>query len=140
MTTDLHALTADLEKAPEGSRDLSDRMLLANGWIKNPPGIRGIGWWQLPNGKHLHQSRLPDPSRSVDAALQLVPEGWDWMLFSNGVARLYRNGPEFGEVCRSLANNETPRPPQDKHVGASESGDPALALCAAICRALMESG
>ena len=54
--TDISALITGLETASEGSRELSDRVL------------KVLGKWG-------HDSFVvPDPTRSVDAALALVPE------------------------------------------------------------------
>ena len=67
----LALLIADLEAATEGSRELSDRVLLACGC--RPIGSYGgeYGW------KDQHDCEIgePDPTRSLDDALAQVPEG-----------------------------------------------------------------
>ena len=74
-------LIRDLEQAKTGSRKLSDRILLACGWSRGPGYARGNKHecvFFRPNGSKtvgvLPQDR-PDPSRSLDDALALVPEG-----------------------------------------------------------------
>ena len=71
--TDLAALIAKLEAAAEGSRWLSDRVLEAVGWA--PPD--GAKLW-MPHA----EPERPDPSRSIDDGVALVPEGYAWFVES----------------------------------------------------------
>ena len=60
------------------------------------------------------------PTTSLDAAMSLVPEGWDWMRWSPGsmvVIRPHANGKMFADTIEAKA------------------ATPALALCAAALRA-----
>lgn len=63
--TDLAKLLSDIESAPEGSRELSDEMLLACGWKRD---ARRKAYWRDTDGRYVGISR-PDPSRSLDAKL-----------------------------------------------------------------------
>ena len=138
MRDELETLIADLEKAQEGSRELSDRVLLANGWrvedemaVGYPDGKLRI--WYTPMTQF--QGVCPSPSTSLDAAFHLLPKGWrvhringyhtnDNRPWGWGVELRFEN-PEMG-----LAVGETQQ----------YAGGLPLALCAAICRArLMES-
>ena len=79
MYTDL---IRDLEAATEGSRELSDRVLLACGWAVHKASELTPTWFVDPTGKrHIHSlsqglrvGTLTDPTRSLDDALALVPE------------------------------------------------------------------
>lgn len=58
-----------------GSRELSDEVLLALGArIDKYKGLFYL-WGQI-----MDSAKRPDPSRSVDDALALVPEGWRYVL------------------------------------------------------------
>ncbi len=63
--TDLTTLLAEIEAAPEGSRELSDEMLLAHGWKRD---VSRGAYWYTPDGHYTGITR-PDPSRSLDAKL-----------------------------------------------------------------------
>ncbi len=88
-------LIAKLQAAPEGSRELSDEVLLAAGWTREShihPGLsadygENVEYWEWtqPNGDpcpryHLGGQNLPCPTTSLDAALTLVPEGAQYCL------------------------------------------------------------
>ena len=77
--TDLAKLISDLEAATEGSRDLSDRVLLACGWVfaLGHPAIMSESYWQAPevNERILILGEQPSPTESIDDAVALVPEG-----------------------------------------------------------------
>lgn len=66
-------LISRLESAETGSRELSDEVLLALGFK-----IDAAGWWLRPNDldEFLRSDQRPDPTRSFDDAVGLVPEGW----------------------------------------------------------------
>ncbi len=66
----LSDLIERLEQATEGSRELSHATCKAAGWREkngcwSPPGLDAFQWVSTP-----------DVTRSIDAALTLVPEGW----------------------------------------------------------------
>ena len=73
-------LIRDLEDATEGSRELSDRVLLACGWA-NIVTATGDVLWRLPPSEEW-KFPPPNPSQSLDDALALVPEGWWYSLRS----------------------------------------------------------
>lgn len=114
-------LISRLESAAEGSRELSDEVLVRHGWRRLSPSEEARqslnyapeGWWQAPGGGPLTWRR-PDPTRSVDDALALVPEGWGYMI--------------------DHMDPDEPEAMVGPYRGIGDT--PALALCAAILRAL----
>lgn len=109
--TDLSDLIARLEAATEGSRELSDEVLVAL-WVTRDDG------WVKPNGDVCEWGDEPNCTESLDDALGLVPEGWGWMVegrHGKGQATVYLTG--------------------DEHWPLLAAATPALALCAAILRA-----
>jgi hypothetical protein len=67
----LSELFAKLEEAEEGSRELSNTIAEAVGWERND--ARSFVWKSTDGLAH---HTAPDFSRSLDAALTLIPEGW----------------------------------------------------------------
>lgn len=82
-------LIARLSAATEGSRELSDEVLRACGWTHL---VRRPTFWIKPGMRPLDAPQL-DPTVSLDDALRLVPEGWDWSLYSDGSSELYYDEP-----------------------------------------------
>lgn len=82
-------LLSALEAATEGSRELSDRMLLACGWTRefigkmNEPPWTEIWVWRDCAGNHVRSDVRPSPTESIDDALNLVGGEWDWSLSYN---------------------------------------------------------
>lgn len=76
-------LIADLKNATEGSRKLSDRMLLACGWFWCPTGDheKPFDKWTAPNGDHYSPTEAhPSPTENLgDAVALLSKERW-WTL------------------------------------------------------------
>ena len=76
------ALLDDLRAAKTGSRELSDRVLLARGWTLRPVESETQGLlpnvWHSPDGQR--GDELPSPTESVDDALAGVPVGWRYGL------------------------------------------------------------
>ena len=114
---EISELIKDLEAATEGSRELSDRVLLALGW-QNPMEDVGLDdhdemiqseYWYPPDmsGGAYSPNTQPDPTRSVDAALALVPEDCPWTLKGNkengGFAELHIPGLLTIEVASTPA-------------------------------------
>ena len=104
MMADLKPLIAELEQAKEGSRELSDRVLLAVGWTtsdskdtrarfwRSPEG-EDYDWWDDPHARSRGGPPLkrPSPTESLDDALTLVPEGFaieDFMIWPGHPASL----------------------------------------------------
>ena len=129
-------LISRLESATAGSRELSDEVLMALGWrrVSEETEHGDYVFWCPPDRYAQFTDERPCPTTSLDAALELVPEGWEWMLVGSGAARLWRGSPSLSEICRDLADNMMPRRPRDCVVGVSESGDATLALCSAILK------
>lgn len=98
--TGIEQLIADLEAAEVGSRGWSDRVLLALGWTTKKSKRYLEELWQSPRDEHyvdvesaVGPYNRPDPTRSVDDALTLMPERFknNWELSKDGYcsARLY---------------------------------------------------
>ena len=71
-------LKADLAAAKEGSRELSDRVLLAFGWyVAEETNTFPRMWMQGNEGQIAltEDEPRPDPTRSIDDAAALMPEG-----------------------------------------------------------------
>ena len=108
VALEMTSLATRLEAASEGSRELSDEMLLVLGFTE----------WRL---RH-----KPDPTRSIDDGLTMVPEGWGWDLGCN-----LDPGQMYSSIIRGPF--DTARPEGQSAVGFSNS--PALALCIALLAA-----
>lgn len=89
--TGLSALIARLEAATEGSRELSDEILFVLGWRCSwvggaPSEYYDTTSWFPPGATHhtdgVYGNRRLDFTRSLDAAVTLVPEGHLWNLRS----------------------------------------------------------
>ena len=117
------ALITELEKAEEGTRALSDEVLLLSGWSVESQ-LSGH-MWVTPDGGYLERDLdRPHPTGNLQDAVNLVPEGEWWSLCVNLDDR---------EICEA-------------EVGGC-SGDnqglaatPALALCICILKAMAAPG
>jgi len=122
MTT----LLTQLETAQEGSRELSDAMLEELGWRQDhdaDPTWYERTLWRKPDGS-LHLEPDPDPTRNLQDAVDLVPDGWGWQIQDEGFAIIFHPDNRIdGEG--------------DQHCQAAT---PCLALCAAIVRAKKQRG
>jgi hypothetical protein len=80
----------------------------------------------LPNGtiQSVHRRHVPPYSTSLDAAMTLLPEGWDWTLYADGSGEIYRDVPE----------GMLPGAPGSTVIGF-EGDTPAQGLCSAALRA-----
>lgn len=123
-------LISQLATAEAGSLELSNQVAASAGWEFKD------GWCRYPGETHFVSVHAPDFSRSLDAALTLVPEGWVYEVADYGSdsagprAALYSSTEEaeIGEY--------------DLAVGAY-AATPALALCIAAlkaCRARKAQG
>lgn len=118
--SDINDLFAKLKKADAGSRELSDAVLLACGWVHKiengdprteawiAPDGTPYDYWDDPHARSREPiPHRPSPTESLDAALQLVPEGWWWEAQRYGGAtgtsrgcylwRFYTAAPESKE-------------------------------------------
>lgn len=81
--TDLLALATRVEAEPP-SRELADECLLACGYRLDTDGEHKDIWIAPSRHKYAVFYRLGDPRSnpltSLDAALELVPDGWDYAL------------------------------------------------------------
>ena len=114
-------LIASLEAATKGSRELDAEIFAAisdDRTIRLGDGAAPGCYWQLSvGGRSLHTA--PIYTTSLDAALRLVPEGYDWWTVDGfadgqGCASCYKKG-----IGGDLYNGSTP----------------ALALCIAALKA-----
>lgn len=94
----------------EPTRELADKVLLACGWTRaeetSQEHFGQVIYWHAPGDKVATWSgSLPNPLISLDAALELVPEGMEWDLSTMyGIARATvglnaenEGGPWYGE-------------------------------------------
>lgn len=122
-----------LESAPGGSMGLSRVIAKAVGWINR--GNSRKGEWFAPedtrDGKPLLDSlrgtdvhrEPPDFSRSIDAALTLVPEGCAWEMANR-----------INFQCDATVYG------QDIFAGVEGMATPAIALCIAALKAQEKVG
>ena len=123
--TDLPALIAKLEAATEGSRELSDEVLVACGWTRENIGHgkvaatgREFVVWQWTDPEGARRSPELDPTRSLDAAVAIVPDRWDYIAFTKRYT-----GKVSADVLLALSMH------------SNEGATPALALCISILHA-----
>ncbi len=115
-SADLLALAARVEAADGADRALDAEIgavTLKNGAVR-----------VTDDGRRLQIS--PPPRRytaSLDAAASLVPEGWNWEVYSDGTALLWM--PPAGEWSI-------------RRTAVADAATPALALTAAALRAMAE--
>lgn len=131
--TSLPDLIARLEAAEEGNITLDDRIALALGWRIDQQDIQGVGKWLAPGESHTQY--LPEWSRSIDAALTLVPEGWaidGWQLWPGATSSLQLLETKLGRDDQYWHSSKHKR-----FDGAAAT--PALAICAAALRARLET-
>ena len=76
---------------------------------------------------HLETGKAPAYTASIDAALTLVPEGWDWSAQTSCLKGLSRASCDLTQLA--------PFKPEDWTVRTARATTPALALCAAALRA-----
>ena len=80
--TPTQSLIAKLSDATEGSREMSDAVLLATGWTRRKFGA--LNCWAHPDGSECFNRDRPDPTRDLTAAVSLIPEGWGWRIQNYG--------------------------------------------------------
>lgn len=117
-------LIARLEAATEGSRELSDEVLVALGWTHDTATHTSCAPDGTRYGYDTPYSRPPHPTRSADDALGL-PMG-EWRV----VHAYWSEGKAHFTFGRPIPEGETRTIWVD---GVSHT--PALAYCAAILRA-----
>ena len=130
-------LIAEIESVEGGSRELSDRVLLACGWRRINPGPSECGdfpFWLTPKPESLDidERKLPDPSRNLQDALDyVVPEGWRICYFSMPDPTLSFKTYNAIQIAPFSKYDE------GWIIGPCDgrAATPALALCAAALRA-----
>lgn len=118
------SLIAKLESAAEGSRELDEAIaiaVLADFEVDRLVGMSdddpGILTFRYPDGSRGTALRY---TTSLDAALSLVPEGWEWCLtWEGGIASV-----DIGDPMLRM-----------EYAAAT----PALAMCAAALKARSQS-
>ena len=115
------ALLAKLEAATGPSRELDAKIALAVGW-RERNGMFGREWIS-PAGR---MAELPPYTRSLDAAMTLVPEGCYWHV---AAGKTRDSEPLYGAMIQEAAFDGA-------ELGAAENDvGPALALVIASIRA-----
>jgi hypothetical protein len=119
------------EAASGPDRDLADDILRACGFVQMEKRRTNGGYqqkWKMPDGRH--QQISFDPTKSLDAAMTLVPVGW----FVNSLTEY--NQRTWDAILRGPRPSDAPMWVSSRTKG-NERGvaTPALALCAAALRA-----
>lgn len=119
-------LIGRLRAAAGPDRELADDILLACGWLgqSQTSKISGIliPHWKDPQGRDWPTHLRPDPTASIDAALTLLPEGWEWTV--NGGP----NTTPSAMLCRGGDYHD------DQEIDC-EGKTAVIALCIAVLRA-----
>ena len=118
MGDTLNELIAKLEAAKDGSWELGDEVLLACGWktTANFDPANPHPYWIRPDGVNVGINQ-PDPTTSLDAALTLVPDSYQWSVTDWRVKAYAQIGAT---------------------ISSAEAAAPALALCIAALKARAE--
>lgn len=111
----MNDLIAKLEAASEGNRelDLDIAIILGDFVVKNDDEYEnalfdkhGMGYGTEGQWKHF-EDQLPHYTTSLDAALTLVPEGWEWQIFSDDQASVFKR-PDSGGGYSEIYDGENP--------------------------------
>jgi hypothetical protein len=135
MPGDLAALIHDLETAERGSRELSDEVLKVCGWrveLFDFDRVRGGCVVRRPDGCAVLFENRPSPTESVDDAIAIIPKGWRDDVYME----LRLDWQPMG--CVSLATGHIQSAGTKQVRGDGKTL--ALALCAAIVRAVQQEG
>ena len=117
VTSSLNDLIARLEKLTCGDREVGYEVLLACGWRRTIIGnfYGPLYHWSSPDGSLSYsEDGMPCPTRSIDAAMTLVPGGWfttveqrlnEWWVSLNDPDRLkiVRAAGKTEAIARSVA-------------------------------------
>ena len=127
MTDDL---IETLKSVEQGSRELSDRCLLALGWQqKTAPGPDGreYTFWRKEDNQTWYADR-PDPTQSVDNALSLLPGRY---VFKELI------GPWKATICGFVVHILQERG-NERIEWSGIAKTPALAICVALITTLRD--
>jgi hypothetical protein len=115
-------LAQRLEAAQEGSRELSDEVLLLFGWTRDNPGLLS------PSGDYHTYTEYgcdnyscpvgPCPTTSLDACKALMPEGWSYAVSHDAEEPASAGMLQCGSIAFQCV-----------------AATPELAWCAALVRA-----
>lgn len=137
----LLSLAERCEKATAGSRELGEAILVACGWRKTSVGYfyGPLYHWSSPDGKTSFKDddfSRHNPATSLDAAMRLVPEGWEYEVSNRAPAplagRAHLNNREL--IYKGIGSRRNPKRRSSECIAST----PTLALCAASLRALAE--
>jgi hypothetical protein len=111
-----------LEKATGPDRELDAKLAFVNGaWAAGVD--EGVPWVQWAKNTAVEiNDELPRYTASIDAALTLVPEGWEWELYSN---------PPSAWLCERGYDPDT----YNGKTALASTKSPAIALCIAALKA-----
>lgn len=115
-------LIARLESAERGDRELSDEVLIACGWMRDTTNLGDILWKAPDTNETYFATSHPDPSRSMDDAIaECERNDFEWTRHrgANGRMTMQVDARSDGPLGRM-----------------AQASTPALALCAALIRAL----
>ena len=117
-------LLTDLQSATEGSRELSDRMLLACGEYT----LDADGCYRDYQGYARAMVGRPNPTQNLQDAVSLVPEGtWYWHI---------RKHSSSGRRHDAIVTLRKPGETADRCQFQARHRTPAIALCIAIIKAM----
>ena len=109
----LEALLARVLEGTGPDEKIDGQLALLKGYTYEKHKGDKFAWWRRPNGWRIgtygNENRPPPYTASLDAALTLVPEGWDWRRRSNlTMALVYGESEKYDlvavhhEPCRAL--------------------------------------
>ena len=118
-------LISDLERATEGSRELSDRVLVALGW--KHISTKSIHWWINAAGIECAPPDRPNPTVNLQDAVEMVPS------IPGANSHGYDAAPDCVEAY--VSRNSVPN---GHWTCLGEAATPALSLCIALILAAQE--
>ena len=126
----LEALLARVLEGTEPDRELNAGIaVMVGGWRRKWHDSERPHGWYWRRGDYSWTAEMDgypsDYLGSLDAALTLVPEGWNWEIYSDGIALLWKQPPEHLSIRRTVT--------------APRCATPARALIAACIEARMEA-
>lgn len=118
-------LLAELRAAPAGTRELSNRVLVALGWDCGGLHKCLLYWHNAPTGHSFEDGEQPDPSCSIDDIVALFPPTF--------LPSFYPGQCDDGSLVYvgQAIQGDDPAAPDAPAVAAT----PALALCVALLEA-----
>lgn len=123
-----------LERATGPDRELANDVLFACGWSAHEIGMGDVRStvWTSPDGHDHLDGDHPDPTRSLDAALTLVPGGWAWSVHSESIYATGHHKDPRAELAQPVETQFGPGFGIRAQINAKT---PAIALCIAALKA-----